>query len=112
MATVTYLVFDLAHVGDPTQTTDKAFAFADFAERQMDGDAVILIAHVQGERPEDLTHEATENAAMVFLEDADEYSDIPNWVAETDAYDAWCEDIAYSAADNKLQHLISWHNAV
>lgn len=92
MTLTTYLVFDLGNIGDPTQTTDKAFAFADFAERQMDGDAVILIAYYDGERPEDLTHEATENAAMVFLKDADEWTVPPQWVYSTDAYDTWLVD--------------------
>lgn len=101
MTQTTYLVFDIAHVGDPTQTTDKAFAFADFAERQMDGDSVVLLAHYEGERPEDLTHEATEHAARVFLDGADEWSDIPDWVSATDYYDGWLQQMHSARRDVK-----------
>lgn len=85
-----YLVFDTGCTAHFEPTTDRTVAQSFFNEIRHDDKHARMVAYYDDERPEDLTLEATESAAVAWLidNDWDTAFDVPQWVYVTDAFDA------------------------
>lgn len=72
-----------------TSYTDRATAQEWFNELAMDGKNVRILVWHGDEPTADLTSDAVELAALAYLDNCDDTSDIPQWVYASDGYDTW-----------------------